>query len=249
MGIDIAREASQHLHHVLLELGGNDAMIIFEDADLELAVGEALMARITNAGQICVATKRLIVHNSVKEMFTKLLVEKLSKLRIGNPLDSQTDIGCLINEKAAIEVEKQVKHTIEQGAKCIYGGRRFNRTFFEPAVLVDVKPEMDIAKDMEVFGPVFPIIGFNTLEEAVAIHNSSIYGLNGGVVTNDTSKAMKAAVKMECGEVVINGSGRYRSPDIAFGGYKMSGLGREGISCTLEELTQVKTIVMKKILK
>lgn len=248
VGIETAKTAAANLHHVFLELGGNDAMIIFEDADIELAVANAVMARTTNAGQICIATKRFIVQNSIKDAFTKLLIEKLSKLKIGDPLDPKSDMGCLINENAADKVKGQIELTVRQGARCIYGGNIFNKTFFEPAVLDGVTSEMDIAKDMEVFGPVFPIIGFDTGEEAVAIHNSSVYGLNGGIMTRDISKALKIANKLECGGVVINGTGRYRHPDIAFGGYKMSGLGREGVSATLEELTQVKTIILKGIL-
>jgi succinate-semialdehyde dehydrogenase/glutarate-semialdehyde dehydrogenase len=249
VGIEVATEAAHHLHHVSLELGGNDPMIIFEDADLELALQELSFARISNGGQICIAAKRLIVHNSIKNAFTNLLIAKLKTLRIGNPLDPLTDMGCMINEAAAIEIENQVKFTTQQGAKCLYGGKRFNRTFFEPTVLVDVTPEMDIAKDMEVFGPVMPIIGFDTLEEAVHIANSSIYGLSGGVMTKDMNRAMKVAAMLESGSVVINGSGRYRSPDSAFCGYKMSGLGQEGISCSLEEMSHVKTIVLKGALK
>jgi acyl-CoA reductase-like NAD-dependent aldehyde dehydrogenase len=249
VGIDVAKAGAQHLHHVFLELGGNDALIIFEDAELELAVEEVLMARILNAGQICMTTKRILVQNSVKDSFTRLLLEKLKAVKMGDPLDPQTDMGCLIKEKAAIEVENQVNHTIKQGAKCIYGGKRLNKTFFEPTLLVDVSPEMDIAKDMEIFGPVFPIIGFDTMEEALMIANSSIYGLMGGVMTRDINKAMKAAVGMECGGVVINGSGRYRTSEMPFGGYKMSGMGREGVCTALEEMTQIKTIVMKGVLK
>lgn len=248
VGILTLKAAASNLKRVFLELGGNDAMIIFDDGDIDLAVTNSVMARTTNAGQICIATKRLIVQNTIKDEFTKLLVKKLKGLTVGDPLDPKSDMGCLINEKEANKVKSQVDLTIEQGAKCIYGGNIFNKTFFEPTVLTEVTPEMDIAKDMEVFGPVFPIIGFDTAEEAIEIHNSTSYGLNGGIISNDISKAMKAASRLECGSVVLNGTGRYRHPDIAFGGYKMSGLGREGVSTTLEELTQVKTIVMKGIL-
>lgn len=247
-GIEVARDAAQHLHRVFLELGGNDPFIVFEDADLELAVDEVIAGRTNNAGQICCAPKRMIVQNSIKDAFAGMLVERLRTLKVGAPLDYDTDIGCLINERSAITVENQVKHTIEQGARCVLGGKRFNRTFFEPTVLVDVTPEMDVAKDMEVFGPVFPIIGFDTLEEAVSIANSSIYGLMAGVMTRDMNKAMTTAARLECGGVVINGSGRYRTPETPFGGYKMSGIGREGISHTLEEMTQIKYVVMKRIL-
>ncbi len=248
VGIETAKQASANLHRVFLELGGNDAMIVFEDGDINLALQEAIMARITNCGQICIATKRFIVQNSIKDDFTRQLVERLNRLKIGDPMDSSSDMGCLINEAAAVKVKEQVEHTLEQGAKCVLGGNIINKTFFAPTVLADVTANMDIAKDMEVFGPVFPVIGFDTLEEAVEIHNASVYGLNGGIITKDTSKAMKIAYKLECGTVVLNGNGRYRHPDIAFGGYKMSGIGREGVSATLEELTQVKTIVMKGIL-
>jgi succinate-semialdehyde dehydrogenase/glutarate-semialdehyde dehydrogenase len=249
VGIETAKSAAGKLHRVFLELGGNDALIVFEDGDIESAVKEAVISRTMNAGQACIASKRFIVHNSIKDEFTRLLVEKLSTLTIGDPLNPKTDMGCLINENAAKEVKKQVDLTIKQGANCIYGGNILNKTFFQPTVLEGVTPDMDIAKDMEVFGPVFPIIGFDNEEEAISIHNSSAYGLNGGIITNDINKALRVADKLECGGVVINGSGIYRHPDIAFGGYKMSGIGREGVSATLEELTQVKTIVMKGILK
>jgi len=247
-GIQVAQECSKYLHRFFLELGGNDALVVFDDADIDLAVQEAVTSRIANAGQTCCASKRFLIQNSIKDEFTDKLVEKLKKIKIGDPLDPNTDMGSLISEKAAIEVENQIKKTIEQGAKCIYGGERFNRVFIKPAVLTDVTPMMDICKDMEVFGPVFPIIGFDTLEDAVKIVNSSMYGLMGGVLSRDIGKAMKMAKKMESGGIVINGAGNYRPLEIPFGGYKMSGIGREGISHTLEEMTQIKTIIMKKVL-
>ena len=247
VGIDAAQTAAKHLHHVMLELGGNDSLIVFQDADLKAVINELFRSKISCCGQICSATKRLLVQNPVKDALTDLNVEEFSKLKVGDPLDPETDMGCLISEKAAIEVENQVKHTIEQGARCVFGGKRFNRTFFEPTVLVDVTPDMDIAKDMEIFGPVLPIIGFDTWEEAVAITNASKYGLMGGVMTKDINIAMKVAMRMESGGVVINGAGRYRTPDFPFGGYKMSGLGREGASTTLEEMSQMKAIVLKGV--
>ncbi|MGI6037587.1 MAG: aldehyde dehydrogenase family protein [Limnochordia bacterium] len=247
VGVTVTEYASKYLHHVMLELGGNDALIVFEDADLDLLMKELLQSRASCAGQICSSTKRLLVQNSIKEEVAQRLVETLSAIRVGDPMDPETDIGCLISEKAAMEVEKQVQHTIEQGAKCILGGKRFNGTFFEMTVLVDVTPEMDIAKDMEVFGPVFPIIGFETLEEAISIANASKYGLMGGVMTKDLDKAMKVAFSLETGGAIINGAGRYRTPDFPFGGCKMSGIGREGASTTLEEMSQIKSIVLKGV--
>ncbi len=248
VGIDIFKESAQPFHRIFFELGGNDALIIFEDADMKLAVNEAFAGRMLNAGQCCCATKRILVQNSIKKEFTKRLINKLSEVIIGNPIDKNTEIGCLISEKAASEVEKQIELTIRQGAKLAYGGKR-DGAFYQPTVLTEVTDEMDIAKNMEIFGPVFPIIGFDTPEEALAISNGSQYGLNGGVITSDINKAIQTASKMECGTVVINGADNYRHLDHAFGGYKMSGIGREGIAYTLEEMSQVKTYVLKGVLK
>jgi succinate-semialdehyde dehydrogenase/glutarate-semialdehyde dehydrogenase len=157
-------------------------------------------------------------------------------------------MGCLISEKAAVQVEEQVLHTIGQGAKCVYGGKRFDKTFFQPTILTNVTPTMDAARDMEIFGPVFPIIAFDTMEEAIEIVNQSMYGLMGGVMSRDLNKAMKTAAAMESGGIAINGAGNYRPLEAPFGGYKKSGMRREGISYTLEEMTQIKTIIMKKVL-
>ena len=136
--------------------------------------------------------------------------------------------------------------TEKQGAKCVYGGKRRD-AFCEPTILVDVTPSMDIAKDMEVFGPVFPVIEFSTEDEAVKIANNTQYGLMGGIMTGSMKTAMKVASRIQCGGVVINGSSRYRPSEIPFGGYKKSGIGREGISHTLEEMSQLKTIAFKHI--
>jgi succinate-semialdehyde dehydrogenase/glutarate-semialdehyde dehydrogenase len=249
VGVTVARNASTNLQRVYLELGGNDVLIILDDADLDLAVEEVLIGRIATCGQMCVSTKRLLVQSGVKDKFTKLLVDRISKLKVGDPFDPATDVGCLISEKAAIDVENQVNHTIKQGAKCAIGGKRFQKTFFEPTVLTDVTKDMDVAKNLEIFGPVMPIIGFDTVDEAVEIANSSVYGLSGGVMTRDISKGLKVAMSIETGTMVVNGTGRYRHYDHAFGGYKMSGLGREGIGYTLEEMSQVKTVALKRILK
>ncbi|MBP2033971.1 succinate-semialdehyde dehydrogenase/glutarate-semialdehyde dehydrogenase [Clostridium algifaecis] len=247
VGCEIAKKSSKYLHNVFLELGGNDAMIVMEDANIDFAVEEAMLGRVWNAGQTCCATKRIVVNNKIKEEFTKKLVARLDKVKRGNPSDYTTDIGYLISERAAIKAEEQVKHTIEQGAKCIYGGTR-DKTFFEPTVLIDITSDMDVANDMEIFGPVIPIIGFDTEEEAIEITNAPIYGLQCGIVTNNTKKAINMAAKIQVGNVVINGTGNYRHIDMAFGGTKMTGIGREGVQYTLEEMSKVKSYVLKNIL-
>jgi succinate-semialdehyde dehydrogenase/glutarate-semialdehyde dehydrogenase len=247
VGIETMVECSKHLHHCHLELGGNCPLIIFDDCDLDKAVQETIDGRISNAGQTCCANKRMIVQNSIKAQYIKKLLEELKKVKVGDPEKDDTTYGSMINEKAAQEVIRQINQTVKQGAKLIHGGKLFDRNFIEPAVLTDVTPDMDIAKDMEVFGPVIPIIGFDTLEEAVKIANNTIFGLSGAVMTGDMKKAFRVAKSLQCGTVVVNGSGNYRSMHQHFGGHKMSGLGSEGINYTLEEFTQKKTIALKKI--
>ena len=248
IGQKIAQTAARTLKHIFLELGGNDPFIVFDDADMELAVNECAASRVQNAGQTCCAPKRFLIQNSIKEAFVPKLIERLGKVKTGSPLDPNTDLGALINPAAALEVKRQVEHTISQGAKCVYGGKLSAQTYYDPTVLLDVTPEMDISKDMEVFGPVFPILGFDTEEEALNIANNTCFGLNAAVFTSDMKKAIRAASLIECGSVVINGSCCYRNIDQPHGGRKMTGLGREGICCTLEEMTQPKAYILKGIL-
>lgn len=248
VGIETAVNAAKNLTHTYLELGGNDPLIIFADADLDQAVEESLGGRASNAGQTCCGTKRFIVHRDVYEAYTGKLIEALKKLKVGDPMCKDTYYGPLISERAAIQVEEQVEHTISQGAKCVLGGKRYDHTYFPPTVLTDVTPEMDIASELEVFGPVFPLIPFETMEEAIEIANAAPYGLSSGVLTKDMNTAFQVATRMEAGTCVINGCGNYRSAHLAFGGYKMTGLGREGVTQTLEEYTQVKNIALKKLL-
>jgi succinate-semialdehyde dehydrogenase/glutarate-semialdehyde dehydrogenase len=247
VGVQTAEVAAKLLTPSALELGGNDAFIVLEDGDVDLAVEETMFGRFYNTGQVCCASKRFLVHNARKAEFADKLVKRLGKLVQGDPLDEKTTIGCLISEKAAIGVEEQVNRTVEQGGKIVLGGKRHG-AFYEPTVLVDVPKDSDVAKDMEIFGPVAPIIGFDTLEEAVEIANASIFGLSGAVFSTDIGKALKVARALACGGAVVNGCSFFRSCEMPFGGYKMSGVGNEGIMCSLEEVTRLKTIVLKNAL-
>ena len=247
-GMDAAKNASSHCAHVSLELGGNDAMIICEDADLDLAVEEVVWGRLYNTGQVCCASKRFIVHNDVKDEFIYKMRQKLETLRVGMPQEETSDIGCLISEEAASEVANQVAQTINEGARLVCGGRR-NGAFFEPCILDNVTPDMAVAKDMEIFGPVIPVIGYDTIEDAINIANQSKYGLSAGIVTNDMNKAFKVAEKIEAGGFVINGASFFRSFEQPFGGWKYSGIGNEGIMTTLEEMSRLKTVILKNVLK
>ena len=248
VGISIAKNAAVNLKRVFLELGGNDPFVVFDDADMDLAVEAAVAGRVQNAGQTCCAPKRFIVQNNIRAAFVEKVLERFKSVKRGSPLDESTDLGSVINVRAAAEVEAQVKHTVSQGAKLLCGGYAYDKSYFEPTLLDNVTLDMDIATDLEVFGPVMPVIGFDTMEEAISIANATCYGLQGGVMTQDYQKALKAASMMQCGAICINASGNFRNVDQPFGGYKMSGLGREGISVTLDEMTQKKSYVLKGVL-
>lgn len=248
VGIEIAQTCAKNLTHVSLELGGNAPFVIMDDADIDRAVEEAVSRRAAYVtGQICNAAKRFLVHRSRKDEFRCKLVARLQKLVIGNPEDPMTQVGTLISEKAAKEVEMQVAHTVSQGARLVYGGQR-SGAFYIPAVLDDVTAEMDIAHNLEVFGPVFPMIVFDTLEEAIALSNDTIYGLGAGIMTSDMKAAMRYAMRVQSGSVIINGQSAYRTGQMPFGGYKKSGIGREGYTASLLEVTQSKSIVFKDMI-
>lgn len=244
VGIHVAKLCAQNLKAYSLELGGNDPLVIFDDTEIDEAVSQALGGRIANAGQICCSSKRFIVHNAIKEEFAKSLAEKLTAMKLGDPLDPQTQVGPLINEKAAVNVIAKIENAVSQGAKILCGGTR-SGCFVTPTVLVDVPADSDVATDDEIFGPVFPVIGFDTLDEAIAIANNSRYGLSSGILTKDFRKAMKFALSVDAGACVVGGNGNYRLTQQPFNGHKMSGVGSEGSMYTLQELVKVKTIVLK----
>jgi succinate-semialdehyde dehydrogenase/glutarate-semialdehyde dehydrogenase len=247
VGIETYKNAANHLAHISLELGGNDAFIVWKDGDVDLAVEELIWGRMYNTGQVCCASKRFLVHNSLKAEFTEKAVARIKKIKTGDPSKDDTQLGCLISEKAAVEVERQVGLTVSQGGKIVLGGKR-NGAFYEPTVIADVPRTADVAKDMEIFGPVVPVIGFETLAEAVEIANASIFGLCGCIFTADIKTAWSVASQLECGGVIINGASFFRSFEMPFGGYKYSGIGTEGVLTTFDEVTRLKTIVLKNII-
>lgn len=247
VGIDTAKLAAENLTHTALELGGNDAFIVLDDGDVDLAVEELVWGRMYNTGQVCCASKRFLIHNSLKDEFAEKAAARIKELKVGMPSEESTQIGCLISEKAAIKVEEQVEKTIAQGGKVILGGKR-NGAFYAPTVITDVPKTADVAVDMEIFGPVVPIIGFDTDEEAIEIANQSVFGLSSCVFSRDQKRAFKVASKMEAGGAVINGASFFRAFEQPFGGWKHSGIGTEGVFSTFDEMTLSKTIVLKNIL-
>lgn len=248
-GKEVARHAAENLTAYKFELGGNDPLIICADCDMDLAMNEA-GDKTRNAGQCCSRAKRFIVHESVKDEFVKRLIEeRLKTVKEGDLLDIHTDFGVLISEKAAQEVESQIRHTVEQGARLVYGGVR-RGAYFMPTVLDGCTRDMDVCKNMEIFGPVFPIFTFQTLEEAIEIAEASDYGLSSGVITNNLQDAMKVAASLRTGMVAVNGSGGFRAQELPFGGgKKMSGNSRECMSSVLEEVTQEKSIIFRYAMK
>lgn len=201
-------------------------------------------SRMENNGQVCCSSKRFLVQRGIYDTVAARLIERLKTLPHGSAQDEQAMVTALVSEKAAKEVEEQIAHTVAQGAELAYGGQR-DGARIEPTVLLNVTPQMDISTDMEVFGPVFPLIPFDTEDEAVEIANSSVYGLSSGLMTADMNRAFRVGRKLKAGAAVVNGSGGYRHLDQPFGGYKQSGIGREGISISLEEFSYIKVYVMK----
>ena len=247
VGIETYQRGAAHLAHIALELGGNDAFIVLEDGDVDLAVEELIWGRMYNTGQVCCASKRFLVHKSLAAEFTEKAVARISQLKQGQPSDESTQIGCLISEAAAIKVKEQIDLTVKQGGKIVLGGER-SGAFITPTVISGVPKTADVAKDMEIFGPVVPIIEFDTVEEAIEIANASKFGLCGCVFTRDMKTAVKVCNALECGGTIINGASFFRSFEMPFGGYKYSGVGTEGVMSTFDEVTRTKTIVLKNII-
>ena len=246
VGSEVMGNCAKNITHIMLELGGNDAFIVMKDADMDLVINEMVWGRLYNTGQVCCASKRFLVQKDIKDEFIRRAVEKIKTLKVAMPQQEDADIGCLINEKAAIRVQEQIKKTLEQGARLIYGGRR-NGAFLEPTIIDNVTRDMDVMKDMEIFGPVIPVCSFDTVDEAIEIANQSSYGLCGNIMTSDMKTAFKVATALEVGGAVINGASFFRSAEMPFGGWKHSGIGNEGISTTLKEMSRTKTIVLKNI--
>ncbi len=246
VGIHVAKICAAQLKPYSLELGGNDPLVIMDDSDIDEAVAQALGGRIANAGQICCSSKRFIVQNTIKDAFAEKLAASLNAMKLGDPMDPATQVGPVINEKAARNIISQIENAVSQGAKVLCGGTR-EGCFVKPTVLVDVPKNCDVATNEEIFGPVFPVIGFDTLDEAIEIANNSCYGLSSGILTKDTKTGMKFALAVDAGGCVVGANGNYRLTQQPFNGHKMSGVGSEGTMYTLHEMVKVKTIVLKNV--
>ena len=237
-GLMISQKAG--MKKVTLELGGNDPTVILKDADLDKAVKGIINGAFLNAGQVCMGVKRVIVEDEIADEFAEKLVEATQKLVMGNPMDSKTTLGTLISEKAAIQVEETVNNAVREGAKILTGGNR-DGAFYEATVIDNVAPDMDLVEN-ETFGPVAPIIRVKNIDEAIEVANDTEYGLQAGVFTADYASAMRCAQEIEAGTVFINKQSTFRTDNMPFGGFKNSGIGKEGIKYAVDEMTKTKLI-------
>ncbi len=241
----LARQCSNTVKKLTLELGGNAPFIVFEDADLTAAVDGAIISKYRHSGQTCVCTNRFLIQDSIYDAFVARFVERVSKLRVGNGLDTGVDIGPLIDEQAIAKVQTHVEDAINKGASLLLGGHPLRGTFFEPTVLGDATPSMRLATE-ETFGPVAALFRFTTEEEAIALANDTEYGLAGYFYSKDLARAWRVAEALECGMVGINSG--FLSVEIApFGGVKQSGLGREGSHHGIEEFLNLKFVCLGEI--
>ena len=237
-GLMISQKAG--MKKVTLELGGNDPMIVLKDADIDKAIKGVINGAFLNAGQVCMGVKRIIIDESIADEFVQKLVVATEKLVMGNPQDSKTTLGTLISKKAAIQVEQVVNDAVEKGAKILTGGNRED-AFYEATVIDNVSPDMDLVQN-ETFGPIAPIIRVKNLDEAIEIANDTEYGLQAGVFTNDYYAAMRCANEIEAGTVFVNKQSTFRTDNMPFGGFKNSGIGKEGVKYAFDEMTKTKLI-------
>ncbi len=244
-GRAVASIAADEVKKSVLELGGSDPFIVLADADIPAAAQAAATSRLLNCGQVCLAAKRFIVEQSVTEQFLTEFKNAFAKFIVGDPTDTNTQMGPLMSAKAVEEIDEQVQTSIQNGARLICGGKKIAGpgAFYEPTILADVKPGMP-AYDAEVFGPVAGVITVADTTEAIRIANDSPFGLSASLWTNDTNKAKQIAAQLEVGSVFINGLVK-SDPRLPLGGVKRSGFGRELYSFGIREFVNVKSVWIK----
>ena len=249
VGRGIALAAAQKIIPATLELGGKSANIIFDDCDFDVAIDGVQLGILFNQGQVCCAGSRIFVQEGIYDKFVLALVEKFKRIKVGDPLDPNTQMGCQINKKQADKILEYVKIGVEEGAKIAVGGKRHSagEAFVEPTLLVDVRNDMRVAQE-EIFGPVGVVIKFKDQDELVRMANDSLYGLGGAVFTRDIAKALTVARLLETGRVWVNTYNQIHA-GAPFGGYKESGIGRETHKMILEHYTQTKNIYIDTISK
>jgi succinate-semialdehyde dehydrogenase/glutarate-semialdehyde dehydrogenase/succinyl-CoA reductase len=242
IGAKVARRATSRLKKCVLELGGSDPFIVLDDADIEKAASGAIKGRFLNCGQSCVASKRFIVSKKIANEFIESFVQKTEKLRVGDPLSDNTDIGPLSSMKSLENIDSMVKDAISLGGELLTGGERIGSVgaFYKPTVIKNVNSNMRVSKE-ESFGPVAPIMIVEDEVEAINAANNSDFGLGGSIWTRDLEKAQKLSMEMECGIVTVNNMVA-SDPRVPFGGIKHSGFGRELSRYGMLEFVNVKSV-------
>ncbi len=241
----ILGEGAKDMKRVSLELGGKNPIIVMDDADINLALDGVLWGAFGTTGQRCTAASRVIVHEKIMPVFQKKLIERTRKLRLGNGLDENTDVGPVINNSQLEKIGKYVEIGKDEGANLVLGGntaKPLQGYFFEPTIFTDVTPEMRIARE-EIFGPVLSLLSAGSLEEAIQIANSVEYGLSSSIYTENIKNAYKAIEKIEAGITYVNASTIGAEIHLPFGGVKSTGNGtREAGTTAIEEFTELKTV-------
>lgn len=245
-GSSVAAAAGKEIKKCVLELGGSDPFIVMPSADFDKAVETAVQARVINNGQSCIAAKRFIVHREIADQFEKKFVARMASLKVGDPMDAQTDVGPLATANLLKDLEAQVKKTVEMGARVLLGGKRLDRkgNFFAPTVLTDI-PKGSPAYDDELFGPVASLYRAKDMSEAIEIANNSIFGLGACAWTNDATERDMFINEIESGLAFINGMVA-SDPRIPFGGVKHSGFGRELSHHGIREFVNVKSVSIQE---
>ena len=233
--------AAAGLRRVALELGGTGQTIVHSDADIELAAPLCARNAVRLAGQSCISVQNVYAHSSVYDRFVQHLTEELLEIKVGDPLDPETDLGTLIDERAAMRVQSWVDEAVVQGARILVGGARTNAQL-QPTLLVDVTPSMQIVCS-EVFGPVLSVQRYDNLEEVVSAISESQFGLQCGIFTGSVNTAINVARTLRTGGVIINGTSTWRTDQLPYGGVKNSGLGREGPRYAIRDMTEERLIV------
>jgi aldehyde dehydrogenase (NAD+) len=242
VGREIAALGGRHLKRVALELGGKDALIVLDDADLDRAVGAATFGSFMHAGQICMATERILVDAAIAEEFTERFVAKAGELGVGDPRSNV--IGPVINAKQADKIRRHIDDAVAQGATVRTGGGN-DGLFFQPTVLDGVAADMAVWTE-ETFGPVAPVVTVSGEEEAVKLANDSEYGLSAGIITTDEERGLSVARRLETGMAHVNDTSVYDEPNAPFGGVKSSGVGRHGGKAAIEAFTRTRWLTLER---
>lgn len=243
VGRIIATECAKRGKRVVLEMGGKSPLIVLKDAEVDYAVDTACFGLFIHQGQICMAGSRIIVEAAIYEEFLKKFAAKAQTLQVGDPRDPHTVIGPLIRSSQCPMIDKKVKDAVAGGARLLCGGR-YEGNYYYPTVVADVKPEMAAFRD-ELFGPVAAVSKADDADHALALANTSTYGLASAVLTNNMQLAMRFALELEAGMVHLNGPTVHDEATVPFGGVKDSGMGREGGRWSIEEMTEIKWVTIQ----